>query len=286
MSIVAEYIKLAETVASQIELPKVNRLYLPDLEETPEIRDEFGLLFLESGTVAPFYASLPGALDSLWKIFPVDTNIELNLLDLIRLFEGRDLASKAIALGAFNAMSQFIMARAGLLPLREAAGVNMGSGKPRAGERVGMVGYFCPLIDKLLARDVEVLVLERQPERVELRPGLTLSQNPADLASCRIVLCTAATLINDSIDELLNHCQGAENFSLIGPSGSGLPDVLFDRGVDAVGGVYFADENQINIKLRVRESWGSAGQKYQLTPENYPGYKTLLSRILQSSGKP
>ncbi|MCP4008619.1 MAG: hypothetical protein GY726_03780, partial [Proteobacteria bacterium] len=164
MSIVAEYIKLAETVASQIELPKVSRLYLPDLEETPEIRDEFGLLFLESGTVAPFYASLPGALGSLWETFPADTSIELELLDLISLFTDRDLANKAIALGAFNAMSQFLMARAGLLPLREEAGVNMGSGKPRAGERIGMVGYFCPLIDKLLAKDVEILVLERQPE--------------------------------------------------------------------------------------------------------------------------
>jgi uncharacterized protein (DUF4213/DUF364 family) len=106
-----------------------------------------------------------------------------------------------------------------------------------------------------------------------------MSENPADLESCRIVLCTAATLINDSIDEILAHCRRAENFSLIGPSGSGLPDILFERGVDAVGGVYFSDQKQLSKRLRDRESWGEAGQKYQLSPECYPGYEALLSRI-------
>lgn len=279
MSIVPDYLNLAETIAAQIVLPKVSRLYLPDLNETPDVRDEFGLLFLEDGIVAPFYASLPGTLDTLWQKFPVDINTKLGLLNLIRLLADKDAANKAIALGAFNAMSQFVMKRAGLLPISEKSNASMGSGKPRTGERIGMVGYFCPLIDKLLARGVEVLVLERQAERVEIRPGVSLSQNPADLEPCRIVLCTAATLINDSIEEILAHCQHAENFSLIGPSGSGLPDILFDRGVDAVGGVYFPDDVQLSNQLRNRDSWGSAGQKYQLTPNNYPGYKILLSRL-------
>jgi uncharacterized protein (DUF4213/DUF364 family) len=279
MSIVPKYLNLAETIAAQIVLPKVSRLYLPELNETPDVRDEFGLLFLEGGIVAPFYASLPGTLDDLWHKFPVDINTSLDLLDLISLFADRDAANKAIALGAFNAMSQFVMKRAGLLPLPEESNANMGTGKARTGERIGMVGYFCPLIDKLLARGVEVLVLERQPERVEIRPGVFLSQDPADLEPCRIVLCTAATLINDSIEDILAHCQHAENFSLIGPSGSGLPDVLFDRGVDSVGGVYFPNDVQLSTRLRNRDSWGSAGQKYQLTPNNYPGYQTLLSRL-------
>ena len=279
MSIVKEYIEIAEQINLHCDLPKIYRLYLPDQRETQDVRDEFGLIFLRGGVVAPFYASLPGTLETLWQKFPVGREIELDLLDLIRLFADSDLANKAIALGAFNAMSQFVMQRAGLLPLNNLAGANMGSAKPRAGERIGMVGYFCPLIDKLVDRGVEVLVLEKQPERVEARPGVFMSENPADLEPCRIVLCTAATLINDSIDEILAHCQHAENVSLIGPSGSGLPDVLFKRGIDAVGGVYFSDQYQLSARLRDRESWGEAGQKYQLSPDSYPGYKALLSRI-------
>ncbi len=283
MSIVKEYIEIAEQINLHCELPKIVRIYLPDQHETPDVRDEFGLIFLRGGVVAPFYASLPGTLETLWHKFPVDQEIELDLLDVIRLFSDSDLANKAIALGAFNAMSQFVMQRAGLLPLNNQAGANMGSAKPRAGECIGMVGYFCPLIDKLVDRGVEVLVLEKQPERVELRPGVFMSENPADLEPCRIVLCTAATLINDSIDEILPYCGHAENFSLIGPSGSGLPDALFERGVEAVGGVYFPDQNQLSARLRDRESWGEAGQKYQLTPNSYPGYKALLSRINEAA---
>ena len=279
MSIVTDYLNLAETVAAHIPLPSISGLYLPEREDTPEIRDEFGLLFLENGVVAPFYASLPGALDTLWLRFPDRDRDWPGLLDLIRLFPAEDPAHKAIALGAFNAMSQHLMKQAGLLPLRADTDASMGSAKPRPGEKVGMVGYFCPLIDKLRARGIEVLVIEKQPGRVDLRPGLTLSENPADLENCDIVLCTAATLINDSLDEILQHCSAAENFSLIGPSGSGLPDILLARGVDAVGGVYFPDQNRLSERLSNRESWGEAGQKYQLSARNYPGYKVLLSRL-------
>jgi len=279
MSIIPAYINLAENVAAQIALPKVSRLYLPELEEMTEVKDEFGLLFLEGGVVAPFYASLPGTLQALWERYPANETLELELIELIRLFADSDPANSAIALGAFNAMSQYVMRTSGLLPLAEEKASNMGSAKPRRGERVGMVGYFCPLIDKLLAKGVDVLVVEKQAERVELRPGLTLTQNPADLADCRIVLCTAATLINDSIDDILKYCQAAENISLIGPSGSGLPDILLNRGVDTVGGVYFPDQSLLGTRLQNRESWGDAGQKYQLTPANYPGYKALLCRI-------
>jgi uncharacterized protein (DUF4213/DUF364 family) len=279
MSIVQEYIEIAEHVAAEIDLPKIARLYLPDQDDVPDVRDEFGLIFLQGGVVAPFYASLPGTLNTLWKTFKVGRKPGLDLLELIRLLADSNLANKAIALGAYNAMSQYVMRHAGLLPLYNEANASMGSAKPRAGERIGMIGYFCPLIDKLLDKGVEILVLEKQPERVEQRPGVYLSENPADLESCRIILCTAATLINDSIDEILAHCQNAENVSLIGPSGSGLPDVLFKRGVDAVGGVYFPDQKLLGARLRDRESWGELGQKYNLTPDTYPGLTQLLDRV-------
>ncbi len=288
MSIIEQTIALAETVASQIELPSVVKIYLPEQNDIPGFKDEFALLFLQDGTVAPFYASLPGTLGDLWQVFPSGKqnplDLGMDLLDLVYLYREEGLAPKALALGAFNALSQHLMKRAGLLPLAESP--SMGAAKPRAGEQVGMVGYFCPLIDKLLEKGVEVLVLEQQPERVALRPGLTLTQNPADLTPCRIVLCTAATLVNDSIDDILVHCQNTESFSLIGPSGSGLPDCLFERGIDAVGGVYFPDQTELLSQLEKQTSWGSAGVKYQLTPENYPGVKALLStRSAQGAGQ-
>ena len=279
MSIIPAYLEIAQTVANQISLPAVSQLYLPELDTTDEFRDEFGLLFLEGGFVAPFYASLPGTLSALRDRFTSASVSEMPLLDLISLMDQADLASHALGLGAYNAMSQHLMQGAGLLPLSKAESGNMGSAKPRPGEEIGMIGYFCPLIDKLVDRGHRVLVLEQQPERVPERAGVHLTQNPADLSACRIILCTAATLINDSIDSILRHSQQAESFSLIGPSGSGLPDVLLERGVDAVGGVYFSSDLELRSKLAGRSSWGSAGHKYQLTAENYPGYQALLDKF-------
>ena len=65
MSITKDYIALAETVAQQIVLPKISHVYLPEQTDTDSFRDEFALLFLKDGTVAPFYASLPGTLAEL-----------------------------------------------------------------------------------------------------------------------------------------------------------------------------------------------------------------------------
>lgn len=276
MSIIPAYLEIAQAIANQIALPSVSHLYLPAPDTGDEFRDEFGLLFLEGGIVAPFYASLPGALSELYHQFQEDAVIALPLLELIYLMNKQDPASRALGLGAYNAMSQHLMQGAGLLPLSHVESNNMGSAKPRPDEEVGMIGYFCPLIDKLVDRGHRVQVLERQPGRVPERYGVRLTQDPAELSSCRIILCTAATLINDSIDEILSHCRHAQSFSLIGPSGSGLPDVLLGRGVDTVGGVYFPSELELKDKLAERNSWGSAGQKYQLSAENYPGYQALL----------
>jgi len=279
MSITPEYLHIAETVASRIPLPQVSRLYLPEQSNDPEFRDEFGLLFLDNGVVAPFYASLPGVLDSLHTVYADIATQQPPLIELIRMMDRDDLGARALGLGAYNAMSQHLMRAARLLPLEKGKAGNMGSAELHPGEQVGMIGYFCPLIDKLVDRGHTVLVIEQQPERVPERPAVTLSQNAADLADCRIVLCTAATLINDSVDNILQHCRNAENFSLIGPSGSGLPDVLFEHGVDAVGGVFFPSTTELNDTLTSRSSWGKAGQKYQLDATIYPGYRALLEKI-------
>jgi hypothetical protein len=107
-----------------------------------------------------------------------------------------------------------------------------------------------------------------------------LSEDLASLAHCRLVYCTASTLINDSLEQVLENCVNAEAVDLIGPTGSGLPDVLFEHGVHAVGGVSFDDAVALREVLARRESWGAVGNKYELTAANYPGFEALLSAAL------
>ncbi len=285
MSISADILFQAERILAAIDVPAIAGLHLPELPAGDDYRDEFGFVFLRDGTAAPFYVSLPGTLERLRECYPEPARARLSLPRCLDGWSQPALPERALALGAWNALSQHLLRRAGFeFPPR-------GSGdeatiQPRRGERVGMVGYFCPVIDRLVEQGVEVLVVEQQPERVPPRDRVALSQDLEDLAACRVVYCTASTLINDTLERVLDCCAGADAVDLIGPSGSGLPDVLFAHGIRAVGGVTFDDAGALQEALARRESWGSCGRKYELTAAAYPGVDALLAAITGHADTP
>lgn len=283
MSISQDYIQLASEVDEAINLPRADAIYLPAVSDDDDYRDEFGFVMLEDGSCGPFYTSLPGELEHLHKRFGSGPLSPVDPMTLVQRMGRDSLIDRAVGLGAFNAISQHVLKQTlgddWASAYGDRARVNVGGMEPEVGEWVGMVGYFCPVIDQLVDKGVNVLVLERQPGRVEQRPGVKLTESVADLATCRHILCTAATLVNDSLDEILDATGQCEQFNIIGPSGSGLPDVLFGRGVDAVGGVCFPSREKLMAQLAKGESWKSAGVKYQFDRETYPGLQALLARL-------
>lgn len=276
MNIGQEYIELANHISQSIQIPPVSSIHLPAIVEQKEKPDEFGFVFLQDGSVGPFYTSLDENLKELWKLYPDGKVDEICTLDLIRKLNSPSQALNAVALGAFNALSQYVMSEAGYSPTNAD---DMTITKPEAGQTTGMVGDIKPLIEQLLSQGINVLVLEKNPDRVELQKGVRLTTNPADLADCEHILCTASTLINGTLTGIIDASNNPSSFSLIGPSGSGLPDILFKHGVDAVGGIYFNDKTALHDALKKQQSWGHAGKKYQLTVKNYPGISTLLKQI-------
>ena len=248
--------------------PAVAGLYLPQPVADETFRDEFGFVFLEDGSVGPFYVSMGGILADLWHRHPEPAACRADVHALLQGFGQDTLADRALALGAFNALSASLFRRAGFEPPDRAPVSGLDGLAP--GGTVGMVGYFCPLIDRLLERGCQVLVLELSPERLAQRPGLRSTEDPRDLRDC------ASTLVNDTLDGLLATLSGHVAVELVGPSGSGLPDALFERGVVSVGGTRFADRAALVASLDRGESWGAAGRKYQLVAAGYPGVDALL----------
>lgn len=281
MNISTEYLQLFRTIGNQISIPRVCNIYLPLPVDETEKKDQFGFVILQDGSAGAFYTSLGDSLGYLRNKYPDGETVNQQCLSLIEGFSDESIAIRAVALGAINAASQHIMRRAGYLPFSDkkiqvkSTGVN----KPEAGDRIGMIGYFAPLIERLLAKNINVLVLEKIPERVELQSGLQLTEDVSDLKNCDHILCTASTLINQTLEEVLSHSHDAKSFSLIGPSSSSLPDVLFSHGVNSVGGFHFHDSPAIKQALIDQLPWGDAGTKYQLVPETYPGIEVLLKMI-------
>jgi uncharacterized protein len=283
MNFAQEYLRLAQRVMSQIDIPAVTGIHLPRPVQEEQKADEFGFVFLQDGTAAPFYTSLDDTLAQLWQKYPDGRSCQSETRTLIEYFVSDEASLNALALGAFNAMSQHVMRRAGYSPaqLRTDPLTKASSYGGRSTTPIGMVGYFRPMIARMLEQGHTLLVLEKNPAKVELQPGVELTTDAADLLNCDSILCTASTLINDTLGEILQYKNESAYFSLIGPSGSGLPDILFQHGVDDVGGILIQDLSALRESLEKQESWSHAGQKYQLTQQQYPGISELLEKILK-----
>lgn len=271
MSLDDDYRALGERLSRHLGDPWVAGIYLPAAADDETFRDEFGFVFLADGSVGPFYVSLGDLLQRLWRAHPEPGRLHRRAGDLLAGWTGDDLVGRALAVGTYNALSAALYRRAGFEPPDRTRGAQPGVGP------VGMVGYFCPLVDKLTEQGREVLVLEQAPQRVTPRDGVRCTTAAIDLRGCKEVLCTASTLVNGSLEALLADLGTDPRIELIGPSGSGLPDPLFARGIAAVGGIAFADRDRLLAHLGAAQPWGSAGRKYQLGPADYPGAEALFA---------
>ena len=276
-----EYHRLACDLLRALPGLSVAAVHLPAPATDETDRDEFAFVVLSDGSVGPFYFSLGALPGALWRMVPDPSRPDPSVRVLIDGFLSGEDAPGALAMGAFNALSRSLMRRAGYRPADPP-----GTGGPAPGDTVGMVGYFGPLVERFLARGVNVRVLELAPGRIPERPGVEAAADAGGLRGCETILCTASTLVNDTLDDLIEGVGGAGRIELIGPSGSGLPDPVFARGVAAVGGVAFDDAPLLLARVNAGEGWSGAGRKYRIPGDGYPGFEALRERAALPEDRP
>lgn len=104
-------------------------------------------------------------------------------------------------------------------------------------ERVAMVGKF-PRIDEIKALAKELWVLEMNPNLLDPKNG-TISESALEyvIPDSDIVIVTGSTLINKTMERILELCRQADAYTIVmGPSTT-MSDVLFDYGADVLAGV-------------------------------------------------
>ncbi len=122
-------------------------------------------------------------------------------------------------------------------------------------DEAGMVGHFAPLADPLKARCRALHILEL---RADPGSGLLPASAAAEvLPRCRIVILSATTLINRTLDELLPLCRSAREVAILGPSTPMLPEVFAGRGVTCLSGVRVSSAERA---LRVVSEGGGTRQ--------------------------
>ena len=269
-----EYQCLGISLAEALPPLTIRSMYLPPVSKPGTHGDCFGFLFLSDGSAGAFYISLGDAHQRFVSRYPVGNLPQGSVPALLHGFTSNDALARALALGAFNALSQSLLRRTGFKPSDAPV-----SAEPPDGETIGMVGYFGRLARRWSERGIRVKVLELAPRRVAPLPGVSLVRDASELRECNRIICTSSVLVNQTLDALLDAIGDASAVELTGPSGSGLPDIPLSRGIRSVGGTFFADSETLLSELDHCGRWGASGQRFELQQGNYPGFEFLLKSL-------
>lgn len=275
-SIATVYVELAERIATRLGSPRVRALHLPPAEKTGKDA-EFCAIELEDGSFGFSYVRI-GAVESLLRARPdAGAFAGMEAAALARGYAGSDPAGKALGFAAINALSQQLFTRADWTP--PVADDSLGEIEPRAGEHIGMIGLFPPLIPRVRETQARLTVLELKPELAGEHEDFRVTLDPAGLASCEKVVSTCTVMLNDTLDAVLAACRNARHFAIVGPTAGCVPDPLFARGVGTIGGRRVVDAERFLDAFGKGKKWGAFASKYVIARTHYPGIDWLLERI-------
>jgi uncharacterized protein (DUF4213/DUF364 family) len=111
-------------------------------------------------------------------------------------------------------------------------------------DRVVVVGAFVPFLKELKRRRQPFLVLEQNPAM--LKPEEMPFYRPADMArevvpEADVLLITGATLLNDTLEDLLGWARPEARITVVGPTVGMVPDAFLASGADILGSVRIKD---------------------------------------------
>jgi len=270
-----ELVASAVRIAARLPPPAVARVLVPPAGLPPEGDGSFCAVALEDGSTGLAYALLGDTRERLRALEPAELAAR-GALALARGLASEDPAARALGLAALNALTRHLLDRAGFVPELAADAFGELSAGPEG--RLGMVGFFPPLVRRAAERGIPLTVLELRGELVQEGPGLTVTLDPARLAGCQAIVCTSTVLLNDTVDAVLAAARGARELVVVGPGASFVPDPAFARGVTALGGFWVTDPAALAARLARGERWGDAGVKCLVRRGRWPGLDALLAR--------
>lgn len=279
LPVAGQMLALLDELAAEARLPRARALHLPPAPPPGGERGEFCALELDGGALGQSYV----LLDDTWRRLDAAARSAAGLgvagqpaLDLARGFLSDDPLQRTVGFAAVNALTRWLFDRAGLVP--PGSDDSLGGLDPHAGDTVGMIGHFAPLLPRLRERGARVVVVELRPELVRDDGQVRVTLDAAELAACRQVLATGTLLLNGTLDAMLAHCRAATHIALIGPSVGGPPDPLFERGITCLGGSWVTDPAAFVDALRRGEPTRPHARKGMLRPGDYPGWAVLRQR--------
>lgn len=276
MSFAADYLAQLEAFAAQGPLPRIRALHLPPNKPSEDNRGIFCAMELEDGSIGLSYVLLDDTLERLLQGNDGFGLAGADALAVARRYVDDTGIWKTLGFAAANALARCLFDRAGFRP--DCNVDSIGQVNPQAGEHIGMIGFFSPLLGRITRSGARLTVVELRADLVGEHDGYRVTLDAGELAGCSKVISTSTLLLNDTLDRMIECCRNARWFAMVGPSAGCLPDALFARGVTLVGGSWVNDRDGFTAALRSGESLSEHASKFALTVDTYPGFDALLAR--------
>jgi uncharacterized protein (DUF4213/DUF364 family) len=187
---------------------------------------------LENGQLGVAYSFLDGIGGGCSVYEGVRPIAGRSAMDLVHLFDNENALDSSLALACANAL--FNTANQ---PYTEGASITQLDFQ--ATDRVGMVGHFAPIVNKILPRVAAVEIFERQsqPEK-----GIRNIDEAADiLPLCDIALVTSTSIINNTVDQVLALLDQCREVVMLGTSTPMSKAVFADTPVTLLSGIVVND---------------------------------------------
>lgn len=261
MKISEAFHDIITALSHRLTVPVIDRMFFPPLYAGGQPRNaEFMAMGLEGGAAGISFVLVgdPESAVAYNRLWPEDF-IGRDPVALALAFGSDDPVKEMISMAAINAVSQFAMTELAV-PV-DTTSDSLGLLDLSPGDRIGMVGLFMPLMKAVRKTGAELVIIEKKERLKEKFSHLDIRLDPSALKDCNKVLCTSTILINNSLDEIMSHCNPAAFVSIVGPTAGYFPDPLFARGVDVVGGRMVRDKAGFFDVLERGEKWGDTTSK-------------------------
>ena len=161
--------------------------------------------------------------------------------ELLGLADSWDFSERVIGIATINALSQIVFdSKKYDYNIEKENLVNVIDIEPD--DAIALVGLISPFVPVFRKKAKELFILERGAAREK---G-TLPDTACEeiIPKANIVIITGSALANGTLDRLLQLSSRARTIALVGPTASCLPEPLFERGVNYVGGIRINDADK------------------------------------------
>jgi uncharacterized protein (DUF4213/DUF364 family) len=227
----------------------IGKILGPELEEITIDRAVVGLFFTgvklstgAAGTSATPIKSIPEAVccpsSAMAMPFPGKSRGR-RAADLAREALSGHGIRRAVGIATVNALADCCWQRRPHPDIELSHGIDAFDATDiRHGDKVVVVGAFVPFLKELKRRGQAFLVLEQDPAtlKADELPFFRPAEQAAEiLPDADVALITGATLVNNTLEELLALTRPDARVTVVGPTVGMLPDAFLTRGADVLG---------------------------------------------------